>query len=762
MLVDAAARHGIEIPDLLLRAAPRRRRSARAACAWSRWRACAACRPPAARRSQPDMVVRTNSDAAIDGQDGVLEFLLENHPLDCPVCDKGGECPLQDRTFTFGPGAHALRRAQAPLPEAARPLVARSRSTASAASPATAACASARTSPRTAQLIMEERGAGTEIAHVHRRPLRGPLHRQHHRPLPGRRAHQHPVPLRRAARGTSEHPVGVRPLLGRLQHRAHAARRADRARHRPPGAELRRRGGLALRPGPLRVRRPTWPDEPHHPPIIRERRGGARGEPRRRQSTPPALVLARGRPRRDPRRADRDGRGGLPRPGARRGALPGGARPAGSASPATALERPLRGLPGAQLGDLDAADLVVVVGGDAAHQQPVVELRVRKARRDGEPRSSSWDRARTELSARANDAVRTPTRSARDRPRHRRQGPAGGEEPDRAVGRGRPGRRARRGRRARSPRHGAPEPARSSSAPTSTAPACAPSASRRSTCSSAIEARRIDTLLTVHADPLAGRGASRLGLGPRAGARAHRDRQPPPAADRPRRRRPAGRSPTTRARACYVSLMNGRAQRLRPGAARPRGRRPRLGDPDRAEPPPRRPPPYRTAGPGLRRRRGGGARRSPGSTTTSLGVLGRVIHVPEAPVPAAAPRPREPEGDGLLLVTTTEIFGDAAHVPLRRPRRRPDRGARRPRARARPRARGSGRRQRARLRSPHGDVRARRCASTTACPRGPPSSATGAARRGRRARFCPPTAARCASSRRGGGTLMDEALLTIV
>ena len=34
----------------------------------------------------------------------MLEFLLANHPLDCPVCDKGGECPLQDQTLAYGPG----------------------------------------------------------------------------------------------------------------------------------------------------------------------------------------------------------------------------------------------------------------------------------------------------------------------------------------------------------------------------------------------------------------------------------------------------------------------------------------------------------------------------------------------------------------------------------------------------------------------------------------------------------------------------------
>jgi NADH-quinone oxidoreductase subunit G len=53
------------------------------------------------------MVVRTaaTSAKAADGQEATLEFILVNHPLDCPVCDKGGECPLQDLTFRYGPGA---------------------------------------------------------------------------------------------------------------------------------------------------------------------------------------------------------------------------------------------------------------------------------------------------------------------------------------------------------------------------------------------------------------------------------------------------------------------------------------------------------------------------------------------------------------------------------------------------------------------------------------------------------------------------------
>lgn len=50
------------------------------------------------------MVVRTSGPAVDKGRRGVLEFLLINHPLDCPVCDKGGECFLQDYTFEYGPG----------------------------------------------------------------------------------------------------------------------------------------------------------------------------------------------------------------------------------------------------------------------------------------------------------------------------------------------------------------------------------------------------------------------------------------------------------------------------------------------------------------------------------------------------------------------------------------------------------------------------------------------------------------------------------
>ncbi len=57
--------------------------------------------------AQDGMAVRTaaTSAKAREGQNATLEFILVNHPLDCPVCDKGGECPLQDLTFRYGPGS---------------------------------------------------------------------------------------------------------------------------------------------------------------------------------------------------------------------------------------------------------------------------------------------------------------------------------------------------------------------------------------------------------------------------------------------------------------------------------------------------------------------------------------------------------------------------------------------------------------------------------------------------------------------------------
>jgi NADH-quinone oxidoreductase subunit G len=71
------------------------------------------------------MVVHTQTERVQTAQNAVLEFLLINHPLDCPVCDKGGECPLQDLTYGWGPGTSRFiepkRHFQKPL--ALSPLI---------------------------------------------------------------------------------------------------------------------------------------------------------------------------------------------------------------------------------------------------------------------------------------------------------------------------------------------------------------------------------------------------------------------------------------------------------------------------------------------------------------------------------------------------------------------------------------------------------------------------------------------------------------
>src|SRR5215203_3094337 len=48
------------------------------------------------------MKVQTHSEQAVTAQKGVMEFLLINHPLDCPICDQGGECQLQDLAVGYG------------------------------------------------------------------------------------------------------------------------------------------------------------------------------------------------------------------------------------------------------------------------------------------------------------------------------------------------------------------------------------------------------------------------------------------------------------------------------------------------------------------------------------------------------------------------------------------------------------------------------------------------------------------------------------
>jgi NADH-quinone oxidoreductase subunit G len=124
----------------------------------------------------PDMVIKTGatSEKAAEGQEATLEFILVNHPLDCPVCDKGGECPLQDLTFRHGPGNTRMifqkHTVDKPIPVS--PLIALDRERCILCYRCT------RFSEDVAedgQLIARNRGALTEIATFEDEPYRSPF-----------------------------------------------------------------------------------------------------------------------------------------------------------------------------------------------------------------------------------------------------------------------------------------------------------------------------------------------------------------------------------------------------------------------------------------------------------------------------------------------------------------------------------------------------------------------------------------------------------
>jgi NADH-quinone oxidoreductase subunit G len=126
--------------------------------------------------AQDGMVVRTaqTSAKAAEGQDATLEFILVNHPLDCPVCDKGGECPLQDLTFRWGPGNTRMefekRTVEKPIPVS--PAIALDRERCILCYRCT------RFSEDVAedgQLVAVNRGASSVIATFEDRPYRAPF-----------------------------------------------------------------------------------------------------------------------------------------------------------------------------------------------------------------------------------------------------------------------------------------------------------------------------------------------------------------------------------------------------------------------------------------------------------------------------------------------------------------------------------------------------------------------------------------------------------
>ena len=325
-----------------------------------------------------DMVVRTDSALVVDAQDGVLEFFLIHHPLDCPVCDKGGECPLQDRTLKFGPGKsrfiEAKRHWAKPLELSSRIALDRER--------CIRCFRCVRFSQDVAQdalLTMQKRGALDEIATFTGDPYEARFSGNIIDICPVGALTS--IPYRFVARPWDVTntpsvcglcPVGCNTELTSLAGEIKRVTGRDDPNYAVEEGWLCDKGrwgyDISTSPGRLvsALVREVAGDRAMNledavaavASIVGQRRVGILiGGSATCEEAGIALDLATN--------------GTLPEAVVARLGVPSGALGA------------LRDHDGAQLGDVDGADLVVIVGGDPARQQPISELRIRKARRFG-------------------------------------------------------------------------------------------------------------------------------------------------------------------------------------------------------------------------------------------------------------------------------------------------------------------------------------------------------------------------------------------
>ncbi len=402
VLVEAAAQVGIEIPIFCYEP---RLGAPIGAC-----RMClvevegmrglqTACSTPVAA----DMVVHTNNENAAQAQDGVLELLLANHPLDCPVCDKGGECPLQDRTFKFGPGRTRFvePKRHFPKPLNLSTLVAIDRER------CITCFRCVRFSQEVAedgQLTFQERGAGTEVATFTGDPYEGrftgniidlcPVGALTSVPY---RFVSRPWDIQNAPSVCGLCSVGCNT---ELTMREGELKRVT-GRHEP---------NMAVEEGWLcdkgRWGYPAaWSEDRVLRPLVRGDDGvfvetsleaavDAAAKILTRSAAPGLLV--------GPDATVEEGflaaelAGVLPH-----------ARVGRTGFPDVPGLDALRSLPRAELADIDAAGAVAVVGGDVANQHPIVELRLRKLVRNRGALTMVGPRPQL-LSPRAQSALRTP------------------------------------------------------------------------------------------------------------------------------------------------------------------------------------------------------------------------------------------------------------------------------------------------------------------------------------------------------------------
>ena len=228
----------------------------------------ASCALPAAENQE----IFTNTPTVRKAREGVMEFLLINHPLDCPICDQGGECDLQDQAMAYGRGHNRYDENKRAVPEKYMGPVVKTFMT---------RCIHCTRCVRFMEQVagVEDigaigRGEDMEITSYLEHALASELSRQCRRPVPGRRAHLQALQLRGAAVGAAQGAGDRRHGRGRHQHPpGFPPARGD------AGASADQRGrqrGVGERQDPPRGRRPA--PQPARPAVAARGRQAARGE----------------------------------------------------------------------------------------------------------------------------------------------------------------------------------------------------------------------------------------------------------------------------------------------------------------------------------------------------------------------------------------------------------------------------------------------------------------------------------------------------
>ena len=211
------------------------------------------------------MVVKTDTAQVHKARKDMIEFLLSNHPLDCPVCDKGGECELQDMTFRYGLDHSRFTEEKLHYPEEQwSPLVFYD-------APRCILCFRC---VRVCDEGMDVKALGVGARGVHsvilpneKGAARLRRMRHVHRYLPGRRAHQRNLSLSDAPVGNDLRPRALHALLERMQNHAERSQQRNPARQQSRSFRHQRRVSLRQRTFRLRfhTQSGTHPPAAHSP-----------------------------------------------------------------------------------------------------------------------------------------------------------------------------------------------------------------------------------------------------------------------------------------------------------------------------------------------------------------------------------------------------------------------------------------------------------------------------------------------------------------